>query len=109
MLFRSAKDKSLEDGEIFEGDLHKEGKATWTCDSTSQWLWRGENKDFQYLIDRWKEEDIYDDINNFFFDVFFKYLKPIFISFILILFDKFLFVDNLNWKKNLAPIHHLTG
>jgi len=58
------KEKSLEDGEIFEGDLHKEGKATWTCDSTSQWLWRGENKDFQYLIDRWKEEGIYEDIKN---------------------------------------------
>jgi 7-carboxy-7-deazaguanine synthase len=59
-----AKDKSLEDGEIFKGDLHKEGKATWTCDSTSQWLWRGEDKEFQYLIDRWKEQDIYDDIKN---------------------------------------------
>jgi organic radical activating enzyme len=59
-----AKDKTLEDGEIFEGDLHKEGKATWTCDSTSQWLWRGEDKDFQYLIDRWKEQGIYEDIKN---------------------------------------------
>jgi organic radical activating enzyme len=59
-----AKEASLEDGEIFEGDLVKEGKATWTCDSTSQWLWRGEDKEFQYLIDRWKEEDIYDDIKN---------------------------------------------
>ena len=59
-----AKDKTLEDGEIFEGDLHKEGKATWTCDSTSQWLWRGEDKDFQYLIDRWKEQGIYDDIRD---------------------------------------------
>jgi len=59
-----AKDKSLEDGEIFEGDLHKEGKATWTCDSTSQWLWRGEDKEFQYLIDRWKEQGIYKDILN---------------------------------------------
>jgi 7-carboxy-7-deazaguanine synthase len=58
------KDKSLEDGEIFEGDLHKEGKATWTCDSTSQWLWRGENKDFQYLIDQWKEQGIYEHIRN---------------------------------------------
>ena len=58
------KEKSLEDGEIFEGDLHKEGKATWTCDSTSQWLYRGENKDFQYLIDRWKEQDIYEDIKH---------------------------------------------
>lgn len=58
------KEKSLEDGEIFEGDLHKEGKATWTCDSTSQWLWRGEDKEFQYLIDRWKDQDIYEDIKN---------------------------------------------
>lgn len=58
------KEKSLEDGEIFKGDLELEGKATWTCDSTSQWLWRGENKDFQYLIDQWKEQEIYDDIKN---------------------------------------------
>ena len=58
------KEKSLEDGEIFEGDLHKEGKATWTCDSTSQWLWRGEDKDFYWLIMRWKEQDIYEDIKN---------------------------------------------
>ena len=58
------KEQSLEDGEIFEGDLHAEGKATWTCDSTSQWLWRGENKDFQYLIDRWREEGIYEHIKN---------------------------------------------
>ena len=57
-----AKEQKLEDGEIFEGDLHKEGKATWTCDSTSQWLWRGEDKEFQYLIDRWKEEGVYEDI-----------------------------------------------
>jgi organic radical activating enzyme len=58
------KDQNLEDGEIFVGDLHAEGKATWTCDSTSQWLWRGEDKEFQYLIDRWKEQGIYDDILN---------------------------------------------
>jgi organic radical activating enzyme len=58
------KEKSLENGEIFEGDLHAEGKATWTCDSTSQWLFRGENKDFQYLIDRWEEESIYKDIKS---------------------------------------------
>ena len=57
-----AKEQKLEDGEIFEGDLHAEGKATWTCDSTSQWLWRGEDKEFQYLIDRFKEEGVYDDI-----------------------------------------------
>jgi len=59
-----AKEQKLEDGEIFVGDLHAEGKATWTCDSTSQWLWRGEDKEFQYLIDRWKEQGIYNDILN---------------------------------------------
>jgi organic radical activating enzyme len=59
-----AKEKSLEDGEIFKGDLELEGKATWTCDSTSQWLWRGEEKDFQYLIDQWKEQGIYEHIRN---------------------------------------------
>ena len=58
------KEQSLEDGEIFEGDLVKEGKATWTCDSTSQWLWRGEDKEFQYLIDRWEEEEVYRDVKN---------------------------------------------
>jgi organic radical activating enzyme len=58
------KEKNLENGEIFEGDLQVEGKATWTCDSTSQWLFRGENKDFQYLIDRWKEEGIYEDVRS---------------------------------------------
>jgi organic radical activating enzyme len=58
------KDKSLEDGEIFKGDLELEGKATWTCDSTSQWLWRGEDKDFDYLINQWKEQGIYQDILN---------------------------------------------
>lgn len=58
------KEKSLEDGEIIKGDLETEEKATWTCDSTSQWLWRGEDKEFQYLIDRWKEQGIYDDIKN---------------------------------------------
>jgi 7-carboxy-7-deazaguanine synthase len=58
------KEQTLEDGEIFVGDLHAEGKATWTCDSTSQWLWRGEDKEFQYLIDQWKEQGIYEDIRN---------------------------------------------
>jgi organic radical activating enzyme len=57
-------EKELADGEIFKGDLELEGKATWTCDSTSQWAWRGEDKEFQYLIDRWKEQGIYDDILN---------------------------------------------
>lgn len=58
------KEAALADGEIFKGDLELEGKATWTCDSTSQWLWRGEDKEFQYLIDQWKEQGIYEDIKN---------------------------------------------
>ena len=58
------KEAALADGEIFKGDLELEGKATWTCDSTSQWLWRGVNQDFQYLIDQWKEQGIYEDILN---------------------------------------------
>jgi organic radical activating enzyme len=56
------KEKLLDDGEIFKGDLELEGKATWTCDSTSQWLWRGVEQDFQYLINQWKQQGIYDDI-----------------------------------------------
>ena len=58
------KEASLADGEIFKGDLELEGKASWTCDSTSQWLWRGEDKDFQYLIDQWKQQGIYEYIRN---------------------------------------------
>ena len=58
------KETLLADGEILKGDLELEGKATWTCDSISQWLWRGENKDFQYLIDQWKEQGIYEDIKS---------------------------------------------
>ena len=63
-LNQLVKEQKLEDGEIFKGDLELEGKATWTCDSTSQWAWRGEDKDFQYLIDQWKEQGIYEDICN---------------------------------------------
>jgi len=56
--------EALADGEIFKGDLELEGKASWTCDSTSQWAIRGENQDFNYLINHWKEQGIYDDIRN---------------------------------------------
>lgn len=55
-------EKQLEDGEIFKGDLELEGKATWTCDSTSQWAWRGVDQEFDFLLDRFKEEGVYDDI-----------------------------------------------
>ena len=61
-LNKIKKENTLADGEIFVGDLHAEGKATWTCDSTSQWAIRGENQEYQYLIDRWNEQGLYDDI-----------------------------------------------
>jgi 7-carboxy-7-deazaguanine synthase len=57
-------DRKMPDGEIFMGDLHQEGKATWTCDSTSQWALRGENTDFDYLLNKWKKEGLYNDLLN---------------------------------------------
>jgi len=63
-LNQLVKDNTLKEGEIFTGDLHAEGKATWTCDSTSEWALKGEDKDFQYLIDQWKEQGIYEHIKN---------------------------------------------
>lgn len=58
------KEERYEDGEIFTGDLHEQGKATWTCDSISQWAYRGENRDFSYLVDRWEEQDVLNDIKD---------------------------------------------
>lgn len=40
-----------------DGSLMKEGKATWWCDT--EYVWRkGLEKPFQYLVDRWKDENI---------------------------------------------------
>ena len=50
--------KELDPG-TFQGDLHKSGKATWTCDTIPVWI-KGHKKPFEYLIDRWKEENILD-------------------------------------------------
>jgi len=47
-------------GEII-GDLHQAGKASWTCDSLPIWI-RGREWEFQELIDKWKEENLYEDI-----------------------------------------------
>lgn len=58
------KENTLQDGEIFRGDLEEEGLATWTCDSTSQWLLRGEETPFQEIVNDWKELGIYDSIRN---------------------------------------------
>jgi len=56
------KEPNITPGE-FRGDQHAEGKATWTCDTIPVWV-KGVEKDFQYLIDRWKEQEIYDDVKN---------------------------------------------
>lgn len=45
----------------FRGDLHEQGKASWTCDTIPVWA-RGTEREFQYLIDRWKAQGIYEDI-----------------------------------------------
>lgn len=40
-----------------DGGLMKQGKATWWCDT--EYVWRkGLEKKFEYLVDRWIEEDI---------------------------------------------------
>ena len=43
----------------FKGDLEKEGKSTWTCDSAPVWL-HGEATPFQVLVDKFRQENIYD-------------------------------------------------
>ena len=45
-----------------DGSLMKDGKATWWCDTEYVWK-RGLEKPFEYLEDRWKEENIVDWIN----------------------------------------------
>lgn len=50
-----------EEAGTFEGDLHKQGVATWTCDTIPVWA-KGEEREFEYLISRWKEQGIYEDI-----------------------------------------------
>jgi organic radical activating enzyme len=50
-------------GGDFQGELHKEGKATWTCDTLRVWLKGGETT-FQQIIDDWKAEEIYDYVKS---------------------------------------------
>lgn len=46
----------------FRGDLHANNKATWTCDTIPVWA-RGRNEDFDYLLNRWEDQGILEDIN----------------------------------------------
>lgn len=45
----------------FQGDLHKEGKATWTCDTIPVWV-KGNKRDFDYLVKKWVDEGIFESI-----------------------------------------------
>ena len=47
----------------FQGDLHSEGKATWTCDTLPVWIF-GHKKPFSYLLDKWNDEGYIEDIAN---------------------------------------------
>lgn len=47
----------------FQGDLHADGKATWTCDTIPVWT-KGRNYEFQELIDEWKRQGLYEDIKS---------------------------------------------
>lgn len=55
------KDEVDYDPGTFRGDLHEEGKATWTCDTIPVWA-KGVERDYDYLLNKWKELGIYDDI-----------------------------------------------
>ncbi len=57
------KDKLLLNSkEIFHGDLHKENKASWTCDSISVWI-KGKKILFTDVISKWISDDLYNDIH----------------------------------------------
>ena len=58
--YRRGKIPEVTSGTI-KGDLHEQGISNWTCDSMPVWI-RGREWEFQELIDKWKEEGIYDDI-----------------------------------------------
>lgn len=47
----------------FKGDLHASGDASWTCDTIPIWA-RGVERDYDYLIQKWKDLGIYDDIKS---------------------------------------------
>jgi len=51
-----AADAYVQGGNIL-GGLHRDGKATWTCDSAPVWV-QGLNKPFDYLVDDWNKLNI---------------------------------------------------
>lgn len=57
------KDNATYDPGTFKGDLHKTGEASWTCDTIPVWA-KGTERTYQWLIDKWKEEGIYEQIKS---------------------------------------------
>lgn len=49
-IFKAGKGST--DSGTFIGDLHKEGKATWTCDTAPIWLF-GEDISYEILVEKW--------------------------------------------------------
>jgi len=45
------------DSGSFVGDFHKEGTATWTCDTAPIWLF-GDETSYDGLVQKWKDENI---------------------------------------------------
>lgn len=63
MLNQFKRGERTDSPSTFKGDLHEEGKATWTCDSIPVWV-RGEEVLYSDLIDSWVEEGIEQDIRS---------------------------------------------
>lgn len=51
------------DSGTFIGDLHKEGSATWTCDTAPIWLF-GDNVTFEDLEQSWRDQGVFDWITS---------------------------------------------
>lgn len=57
---KEAGDGSIESGS-FQGDLHHEGQATWTCDTIPVWIF-GHKKPHDYLTSKWDGMGLLEDI-----------------------------------------------
>lgn len=62
-------------GGDFQGELHKNGKATWTCDTLGVWV-KGKETPFQNIINDWELEKIYEDIKSGLINVIFTGGEP---------------------------------
>ena len=72
----------------FVGDLHKENKASWTCDSIPVWI-HGKGTMFEDLILDWKEENVYEDILKGIIHIIWTGGEPTMYQEAIVNFDKF--------------------